>query len=472
MQHLPSTPISDTDMILIQEIYARAFDNDEAMKNLKEELLGASDLPPSEVVLRPENHGLGTMETLPVGDGSDEILRSYGAFDMKLDPSSEYIDFTNIHPLFRVENCALGLNEEVTRKGWEAMAPARALATKFITTPELSAFWYRLAFGTPAVHSGKRYLARSPLEDQPKLARVSFESLLLDLSTKLHFWWAPTCLGGIQTLGCFTTSIFGVVGALNPSEGRAIAARSGHQYNQGEYFDGYISLSVKYLYHLLSQASSVRTDGCAMLRIQSSIAHSLCHEICHAIYSYRGLEMPEAYVFLSDEMAEAGFSFPFNVFGAEVGPVSNAQLSNEIGCFYGSDWRSMFGFPQLRTIVNMRWVEAWFRKDTWERIDEVMKNDLLKLPSATGFSGPALWVVHRFTESPFGKGFYSIHYRDRKAVFPEWAIGKVDGPPEGVTVDQWFTEISRRDKEAALAVGISEDIFIDPKGLYKNEVQP
>lgn len=478
MQNVPPINISEDDLKRMGTVIVQAFENDEAAKKLTEELWGTSD-PPSLYMGNTEPQPDSRSQSSDL-EAITKLLKDYGILDTKLGSPSEYIDVTQIHPLLRFENFATGMTEEVNRQAWGAMAPALALASKFLTTPELQSFWYRVAFATPVIQDGKKVLVRSALEDDPVKARVEFETLLMTLANKIRFLWSPTVVNkGSVIYGYCAKHVFAAIQVMNPDEGSLLEQRYAGQMQDPHFYESRIALTTLFLYHLLSPRSKVRNDDCTMMRLQFCVAEVLCHEIAHAVYQYRGLRLrevnpeAEAYIYPSDAMAEAGLSWSHYVFGEQPSAAFRLDLPGIDSHFICTSWQTLHSKPSVNCFVEMRWVEAWFRKDTWANIGHVTQNNLLRLPSPAGFPGPIFWYVCRFiADGSDGSGMYAILYREREVVYPPWAIGKVDGPPEGVTPYEWFSKISEQEKEAALADGaVTSEYFSGPQGAYEGKIQ-
>jgi hypothetical protein len=126
-------------------------------------------------------------------------------------------------------------------------------------------------------------------------------------------------------------------------------------------------------------------------------------------------------------------------------------------------YKYLFVFLGLQYVNNDRWVEAWFFKDTWVRMDEVMDNNLLRLPKSACLSGPVCWIANRLVR----RSILAVIYMNRQAVWPEAAVGKIDSPPEGVSLEEWFAEVRMREKELALALGFDNKVFSGAKVTYK-----
>ncbi|KAL1598034.1 hypothetical protein SLS60_008522 [Paraconiothyrium brasiliense] len=477
----PLPPMSAADQELAEQTYIQVLSQDELMKKLDKELRSSAQ-PPTVMHFAPlagnGEHPAGSEaskswldlpcawyprppRTTPVPPNSiHEFLRVNGVVDIPLGPAHDYIDFADIYPLFRFENWAIGPSEDVMKAAWTAMAPAFALSTRWLTTPEFQGYWHRLAFGEPTTENGKTYLARSPIEDDLPLACSRFGEILKVLADKIKFWWVPQNMpDGTPMEGCFTTNRFGSVFVLDKILGEEILRRSGCSPRKSYDYDGRIGISCEFLYHLLSPESSTRFDECARMRMQFRLAAVLCHELCHAVYQWRRLPLPEVYVFPSDAMAETGLSWSQNVLGAD-----ESFGARGMGYLLSHTYKYLYSYPAVSHVINDRWIEAWFRKDTWARIDEVVRRNLLRLPDAAGLSGPTVWIAERFV---MGR-MLAVVYKDGEVVWPEDVVGRVDAPSEGMSPEEWFVDVRKRDIELAIAAGFKKDYFQEAEGPYAN----
>lgn len=455
--------LSAADEELVQKMYIRMFTEDKLMQQLDEELS-----PPDQSPMADSLRALGATESNKVQcecntpSEMHAVLQANGITSTQLGNPNDYISCTpeDIHPIFRFENFTSGLPGDLARNAWVAMAPALTLATKWITTPEVQGFWHRLSFGEFATAHGKTYLARSPIEDDPSMASTCFANILTSMANKLKFWWVPHELPGHETqLGCSSRNAFVSIYMLCASLGEEVSMRSGYSWSLSDVYeyDGYIGLSCKILHNLLSPKSSARLDDCTMMRLQLHIAHVLCHELCHALYGWRCLPHKEPYVFLSDPMAEVGLSWSQNVLGADM-----HFKDDGMRFMFCRTYKYLYSLPGLSYIINDRWVEAWFRKGTWERIEEVVRSNLLKLPNTASLSGPTVWMAARVV----GDSFYDCIYMDREVIWPEDAVVKEDAPPDGVPLEEWYDQVRKREMELAVAAGFDENLFQEAEGHY------
>jgi hypothetical protein len=194
------------------------------------------------------------------------------------------------------------------------------------------------------------------------------------------------------------------------------------------------------------------------MRLHFSIATTLCHELAHGIWQYRGFGLPESFIFPTDLSNEAGYSWIYHVLGGEM-LGSSPNLPDRFDHISSVDGRNYNMYPSLGTIVPLRYINAWFRRDTWERIEEVVQNNMLFFPSPTAISGPQYWIAERYAEGPKGKTFYEILHKDDKILYPPWAIGNISTPPQGVDIHDWFLELSRREKEIARGNGFPVELY-------------
>lgn len=420
---IPLPAISADDQDLVVQTYVQVLSGHELMQRLDEELRDpeqsteAMDTGMFVDEVTWNNSAQRDSET-PLKDLID-FLRANGMLDMQLAPPEDYISFTDIHPLFRFENWLPGVAEDLTRNAWAAMAPALALSTKWLTTPEMQGFWHRLAFGEPSNIDGKICLARSSIENDLPMACTQFGEILRLLAENIKFWWSPDHLldnpGMID--GVFSYNIFGVIDILDKTLSSEIRKRSGYSFGKPYAYDGHVGITCEFLYHLLSPVSKASSDDCVMMRLQFQLACCICHELAHALYAWRGLpgsksNAPEIFIFPSDEMAEAGFSWSQNEMGGDV-HLDFENLELQVARTY----RNLYSRPNLHYILDDRWVQAWFLKDTWARMNEVVRDNLLRLPGAAGFSEPPLWVADRFLEGRFR----AVAYKGREVIWPEYA---------------------------------------------------
>ncbi|KAF2451182.1 hypothetical protein P171DRAFT_437960 [Karstenula rhodostoma CBS 690.94] len=479
-QQIWSLPaLSAADKELVQNTYIRQFTQDELMQKLDKELSPPGQSPIAVGLSSPAGTENNTVDSNSETTRFDPpcawyprkvpseictFLQANGIVDtygMRFGPSDDYISCAPeyIHPLFRFENFTSGLPEDFARKVWVAMAPALVLATKWITTPELQEFWHHLSFGEPVTVDGKTYLARSPIQDDFPMASTRFAEILMAMADKTNFWWFPHELPRFPNrYGIETRDFYGPIFILDEALSQEIEMRSGYRARPPtDYeYNGYIGLTCKFIYRLLSPESCARSEKGTMMRLQFQIAHTLCHELAHAVLDWRGSPKPEPYVLPSDAMAEAGFSWSQNVLGADT------DFGSDMGFLACRTYKYLYSFPGLRYFNSDRWVEAWFRKDTWARIEEVVRNNLLRLPHASNLSGPTVWIAWRLV----GNVLRPVIYINREVVWPEHAVGKVEAPPEGVSPEDWFVEVRKREMELAIASGVNKDIFSEAEGTY------
>ncbi|KAL1601524.1 hypothetical protein SLS60_006439 [Paraconiothyrium brasiliense] len=351
----------------------------------------------------------------------DQYLEDNGFFDIKLGQPEDYLDLNDIHPIFRFDNFDTTLlGKYRARKAWKAMRPALALATKFLTSPDAKRdFWHLLFFGELKTDeaTGKRYLVHSTKEYDTSSTSGYFENCLLEMSECINFFWTPLNArhNGKRYNGIFYPDLGSALGMVDRSVLDVIAERDNDATQDYLHsWHGHIGLSSVYLYHLLSLKSPARPGNwnSANMRLQLSLATLICHELSHAIWSKRGIEGPEPYVFLTDQKPELGFNF--EVFLAGV-VVELSLVCSVIGRMESLRWDNTFAMPGIRAVVDMKWVESWFRKDTWTG-----RVTFSTAPSTTGNRRPRLCIADRWFKNNIlaPAVFQPVLYIDGKAVAP------------------------------------------------------
>ncbi|KAK3203029.1 hypothetical protein GRF29_154g1514027 [Pseudopithomyces chartarum] len=460
--HLPAITLSAEDRADLLKIYTDACEVDPSFMMLRWDLS-----PRAQFTTNPNPPPMEDSDSAWLG--ISKVLEAEGLLNIPLGPDSDYIDCSHIHPLFRFENYSPDFTNNLNRQAWENMAPAHALATKWLTAPCLQPFWYRMAFGTRHTQEdGLHTLAPSPIENNPHAAQAALEAMFLDLSRKLTILFCPENVAGGEVEGFFAPSNVVAISAMDDMEDSpnalvstnavSVASRHANALWESDYFDGHLALSSVFLYHLLSPRSTTNNDPSSKMRLHFSIATTLCHELAHGIWQYRGFGQPESFIFPIDLSNEAGYSWIYHVLGAEmIG--SSPNLEDRFDHISSVDGRNFNKYPSLTTIVPLRYINAWFRRDTWDRIEEVVQNKMLFFPSPTSISGPRYWIAERYAEGPKGKTFYEILYKDDKILYPPWAIGNITTPPQGVDIHDWFLELSHREKEIARGNGFPVDFY-------------
>ncbi|KAF2451201.1 hypothetical protein P171DRAFT_492444 [Karstenula rhodostoma CBS 690.94] len=456
--------LTDDDLKLIEDAYLDAFNlnNDEVLHHLNQE----PDQPSTAV---------------PVYSAVEEMLNNNGYFSMKLAPPSEYLQATEaaLHPILHFNNFDTKLlGEDRARKAWEEMRPALSLVSAWLSAPEARRrFWHRLMFGVPTTdETGNYYLARSPLEDDFTGASETFSAELDNLAHNLRFYWIPSntpCGRSSTSQGICFFNLKSIPDRFNKPLHDALRTRSNPAARK--YLSAYaprIGLSTIFLYHLLRPALR-RDDRCADMRYQLAIAKTLCHELCHALYKSRLLpNTTEPHVFLRDQVPEVGLSFDFFLGGSRFDLRSGKSF---IGRLDARTWQFMLSYPRIGAPVPMEWVGLWFRKDTWEAGREGFREETLwgKAPEAVGVPGPDVFIAHRYAPGNVAGEpglFKEVLYVERKVVAPVQARGKVDGPGEGVALEEWYAEVSRQEVERARAEGFDEEELVGPWGGYEQSL--
>ncbi|KAJ4301750.1 hypothetical protein N0V90_003843 [Kalmusia sp. IMI 367209] len=435
------TQISDADAQLCQRIYFDSFIGDESIDELlreqNESMAAATDDNITNTSPSPQSYSL---------QGEDASIKWH---------PSELLD-KQIHTIFQYENFdkTIFIENSLAKKTWEAMTPALTLATKFLTTPELQGFWYHLMYGIPTTDevTGKSYLKSSPLEADLVTAHADFDKLLMRLADQITFFWRPTKIGGhveggAEVFGTWSSSLWAVLQMFDNARGQEIQMRSTPAPTvQQACFSGYMGLSSRFLYHLLSRRSVTRASTLTNMRLQFKLACTICHELAHAVYQFRGLSPPECHVFQTDCANEIGLSWEFWAFGG-IRPF--CEISTEsITPMRVKTWEFSYSSPSIWTEVHMHWIVAFFRKDTWDRLGEVIQNDLLRIPRPVG--QPPVFYAHRYLSSAGFGEFRAVRYEHGKPQDTSLQA-KADEVPPDLPVEEWFRRMRDLDVRRAVA---------------------
>ena len=210
--HLPAITLSAEDRADLLKIYTDACEVDPSFMMLRWDLS-----PQAQFTTNPNPPPMEDRDTAWLEIA--KILKAEGLLNIPLGPDSDYIDCSQIHPLFRFENYSPELTNNLNREAWEKMAPAHALATKWLTAPCLQPFWYRIAFGTRHTQEdGLQTLAPSPIENDPHAAQAALEAMFLDLSRKLTIFFCPENVAGGEVEGFFASSNIVAISAMDSTE--------------------------------------------------------------------------------------------------------------------------------------------------------------------------------------------------------------------------------------------------------------
>ncbi|KAJ4352557.1 uncharacterized protein N0V89_007906 [Didymosphaeria variabile] len=382
----PEIVISDADKETIKDLYRDSFQNDPSMK-----------------VLLTENAQQDERYLAMPG----RLLSSPGSLH------------TEIHSIFRIQNFAHDSSEFPANllsigpligdaralEAWHAMCPALVLATKILVDPHMEPFWFHLMYGAPMTgYNRKPYLERSPQEDDLITARKDFRDLLRTLRDRMTFFWHPSDgPTGNPLHGCYYPSFWDALCHLDPrNRGWDLYDRyKGGWFKVASYqYSGHIALSSNFLFHLLSPASPTRVSEAKYARLQVSLATTIVHELAHAIYRFRYLSSPEMFirpedlsrgetpgcinpdaqvkkthdpsnvmagqemfVFPSDLVNEAGWSFEYSLWGGVC--LMCDLIGLKVGEMQAVLWEDHLSVPDIRVPVNDKWVQALFHKKTW-----------------------------------------------------------------------------------------------------------
>ncbi|KAF2451231.1 hypothetical protein P171DRAFT_467855 [Karstenula rhodostoma CBS 690.94] len=373
---------------------------------------------------------------------------SSGLFVQEFQNSPNALD-THIHRVFRPSNfqnpmLQPRLPDGRRHQAWVNMRPALILATKFLLDPQFGAFWNHLMYGTPVTDAATRrsYLEHSDLENDLKTARADFEALLGSLADRVTFYWRPEKSEG-STLGAiFRMSFWEVL------EEFIDVSRFQHLKKPAEGYNGFIGLSSKFLYNLMSENAVTYTDVDADIRFQFLLAVTLTHELAHAIYAWRGLPhvgwangLTEVFAFDTDISNEIGWSWENHTWD---GVVLTCTLDHDaIGDVVARTWESeVFGETYMYTPTPEAWLKSLFMKDSWKDIIRVIK----QVPKPVG--RPHLFFAQRWIDNQ--RGFEYVEYVDGHAVRPEHRVlNDREGPVRG-DVDGWFKRVRRDDLRKAV----------------------
>lgn len=426
----------------------------------------------------------------------DRVLHDHGFLNIGLKDPSEYLDFDEILPIFSIENVDTTLlGEAHTRKAWDAIRPALALASKFLTAPEArKGFWHRLAFGeetkgekTADYPSGKPYLAESALERDFSQASKEFDLILQRAAKNISFWFAPDGKAEDELLGCCYGNLSEALNSIDPSLTNKLLHRSDPV--DCEYLTALntsISISSRLLYFLLSPFSPIRsgqsgTWNNANMRFQLYIADLMCHEICHLLWKRRngiGYDTPrEPFIFQQDGICEAGLSWNFYLAGGFLDPLFKWDY---VGAFLTTTWRFAASRPRVSAVVDMQWVERWFRKETWAAgvgSEQRRANSLWgKAILACGNPGPKFFVAQRLTY-PLGNHdepeFRDVLYVDQQYMeenFEEEDECNDNGLDVDMSVplEDWYAAVREEEIKQALEAGYPSTSIVDSWGSYQH----
>ncbi|KAL5379281.1 hypothetical protein DPSP01_008554 [Paraphaeosphaeria sporulosa] len=467
-----STPVAPRSWTTVAKKQRRGNLRDADLKRMEDAYINAFNLEDRNEALHYLNQEQNQpSKAVPNYPPVDSMLEDNDFFWTQLAAPSEHLatDQDSLHPIFHFRNFDTSLlGEAKSRQAWQEMGPALSLTSQWLSAPEARKnFWHRLLFGIPTTDpkTGKLYLAPSPLESDSSAASETFGIDLCCLAGNVRFYWIPSatpCGKNSVSQGVCVWDLKSVLNRSDPAFSKDLWARSNN--TARKYLEAYsprIGLSTIFLYHLLRPALR-SVDRCADMRYQLAIAKTLCHELCHALYRSRGIGLErEPHVFLQDEVPEVGLSWDFFLSGARFELKSGKDY---IGRLDARTWQYMLSYPCIGVPVPMEWVELWFRKSTWTAGREDFRTRHLwgMCPQAVGVPGPVLFVAHRYAPSKVSGEpglFKEVLYVNREVEAPFQARGKVDGPPPGAALQDWYAKVSTREIEKAKAEGF------DVKGL-------
>ena len=473
----PPIDLSQGDRVLVEKIYIATLAKDPSVQALKANKRSFVD---------------------------DEVIAS---MTKRLLASEDSLDH-DIHEIFKMENfcpqdfparllsVAPVLGPEVERKTYEAMLPARILATKFLLAPEMSKFWAHLMYGVRVERPHEAaYLKHSILEDDAVTARKDFLDLLALLSERLVFRWLPDIDKSSSADAMHTGSFFTAFAeATNrPDLLSAIRKRSRipRQNMAPVQYTGYIMLNIENLLTILDRRSPIYRSVENYALFQVHLATTLVHEISHALYElsltpkpeafilpadikrcasigehfskgvpgelYRLIDrnkavrrQPEPFVYTTDVTNEVGWSFEralWNGYTLTSGPdpVDNtmismrAQFSNEA-----------FDHPCMHTLVDRRWPRALFCRKTWDNF----RGHTEKLRDYSAFDvgrylidRDDLVLVRYYRDRPRDQT-WRMHELPAGTASIKEAHRKFKGDPR-----EWYSRVRRKDVSEAVKSG-------------------
>ncbi|ORY02050.1 hypothetical protein BCR34DRAFT_618166 [Clohesyomyces aquaticus] len=273
------------------------------------------------------------------------ILQEHGFLDIDLGPDEEYFE-PDMHPIFRRSSWAgVCFLDEV----YEQMKPALTLVTKLITTKGLNGWRAHALYGTLEIDfsPGKRFFKENILETDLAQARLDVAAHWEMLSTNLVFYRLPQRSNDAKSTihGCLCNFAWAALVDLSPAILLSRKAPPKHM------FEPQIGLHVELIYLLLSPLNGLPT-------------------------------VPEPYAFLTDAMPQVGASLEFAIFGAKLS--SSPFNMKVVGPLYARTWHVIHSYPYIDASVDADWLQAWFRKDTYARMDEVISDNLLEVPHPVG----------------------------------------------------------------------------------------
>lgn len=381
--------------------------------------------------------------------GGPQLLQE----DLKESLDGLRLNEEDIHPIFsnlNLERCLLEseLSIPAVRRTTLSMRPALALATKFLTAPELQSWWYHLIYGVPATDRSTRksYLRASPLEEDIPTARTEFAAVLEALSRRIQFCWTTGALRDGTGFDGIHSS-FGFWDMLgNFIDTSKMDLRTARKRADG--YNGFIGISTRFLYHLLSPTSPARSDLQADTRLQVQLAVTLTHELAHAVYAFRNqpfanYQYPsgELHIFDTDVVNEAGASWENHIWD---GVILNCSVDRDgISDMVARTWgMEVLPSPWALTYVPDAWLRDLFRDTTWGDVS----GHMAKLERPMG--RPNKFVAERWVR---GRGFESVWYVGGRATGEFADEFKGEGKIRG-GVERWFE--GRREEDMAVAVGM------------------
>lgn len=386
-----------------------------------------------------------------------------------LEVAEDSLDLDDIHPIFSKANMERSFLETeldfmALHKTREHMRPALALATKFLTDPQLGrAFWYHLMYGAPITDMAtkKTYLEADPREADEETARSDWLALLDELANRMQFNWQPSRTRSGEADACHAGH--GYLGLV------VDAAPSMIQYqkrlNRPEVgYNGFIAVAVHFLWHCLSPNSETCYDVESDLSFQLMLAITLAHEISHAVYAMRRLPSiffqnrhTEVHAYSTDFRNEIGESFEDHLWkGVQI----HGYIRHNWPCKLSvRTWKgAVLGQPTIYTKIPEAWLRGLFRKGTWDDFSKQI--DALPRPDGETREFRADRFLH-------GLGLRNVGYVDGVARLNEEDAAELDkrggNPKVEGDLDTWWNKIREADIAEAARAGHALELHWGPR---------
>ncbi|KAF2139696.1 uncharacterized protein K452DRAFT_360425 [Aplosporella prunicola CBS 121167] len=258
-----------------------------------------------------------------------------------------------IHPLFAYERFT-----DTTIKEYEALTLALRLASLFLTEEALLQWYAHAAYGKTVERPGQEPCLEDQMGPYSQQDLHAVSAALEDLASFVTFKWNSN-----EGFSLASTTPIVAENATHPTSRHHPLFRTAAQ-------------DTTVLMRLNSQWRAYVSGPCsghstaslaARLRFAFVLGTTLAHEATHAFGIMLRGDSLEPLFRASDRAAEWGESWEAWVFGARIFPAGKrlAPTPTLLGNAWitRADSRARGGY--VRAVVPMRWVAAWFRKETW-----------------------------------------------------------------------------------------------------------